>query len=96
MTKAGGMEMPGDVIGVIALDEVVLHGWDLAVATGQPYDVPTDLLEPLVPFLSHVAEPEMEPMRAGLFGPVVAVPDDAPLFDRLLGLAGRDPNWAPR
>ena len=33
--------------------------------------------------------------RAGLFGPVVKVPDDAPAFDRVLGLAGRDPGWRP-
>jgi hypothetical protein len=31
----------------------------------------------------------------GLFGPVVPVPDGAPLFDRLLGQTGRDPRWAP-
>jgi hypothetical protein len=29
----------------------------------------------------------------GLFGPLVPVPDDAPLFDRLIGLTGRDPSW---
>jgi uncharacterized protein (TIGR03086 family) len=93
MTKVGGLEMPGDVVGVVALDEVVLHSWDLAVATRQRYDPPAELLPILVPFLEHVAEPEMEPARNGLFGPVVAVPDGAPLFDRILGLAGRDPKW---
>jgi hypothetical protein len=32
-------------------------------------------------------------MRDGMYGPVVPVPADAPLFDRLLGQAGRDPAW---
>jgi len=93
MTKVGGMDMPGEVVGVVALDEVVLHSWDLAVAIGQRYDPPAELLPLLVPFLEHVAEPGMEAARSGLFGPVVTVPDGAPLFDRVLGLAGRDPNW---
>jgi uncharacterized protein (TIGR03086 family) len=94
MTKVGGMDMPGEVVGVIALDEIVLHGWDLAVATGHSYDVPTAMLEPLIPFLQHVAEPDMAPAREGLFGPVVPVSENAPLFDRVLGLAGRDPSWS--
>jgi uncharacterized protein (TIGR03086 family) len=95
MTHVGGQDFPGEVAGVIALDEVVMHGWDLAVATGQPYAVPDDLLQPLMPFLEHVAEPGMEAAREGLFGPVVPVADDAPLLHRVLGLAGRDPNWSP-
>ena len=35
-------------------------------------------------------------MPAGEAGPVVPVPADAPVMDRLLGQTGRDPGWAPR
>ena len=38
LTMAGPVEMPGDEAALVALDEVTVHAWDLAVATGQPYD----------------------------------------------------------
>ncbi len=38
LTMAGPVEMPGDEAALVALNEVTVHAWDLAVATGQPYD----------------------------------------------------------
>lgn len=96
MTHIGGIDMPGDAAGVVGLDELVLHGWDLARATGQSYDVDEESVQPLMGFLTHMAEPGMVEARQGLFGPVVSVPDKAPLLDRALGLAGRDPAWSSR
>lgn len=95
MTKVGGIEMPGDAAGIVALDEVVIHGWDVARATGRGYEVETALLEGLLGFLNHMAEPDMAAAREGLFGPVVDVPTDAPLLHRVLGLTGRNPAWSP-
>jgi hypothetical protein len=37
MTEAGGLRMPADVMGAVALDQLVLHGWDLAGATSQSF-----------------------------------------------------------
>lgn len=90
-TAAGGVDLPGEVAGVVALDELVIHGWDLAVATGQPagYDGPG--LDAVHGMVQHFRSAGVE----GLFGPAVDVPDDAPQLDRILGLAGRDPGWAP-
>ena len=90
MSKAGGVDLPGAVAAAVALDEVVLHGWDLARATGQPYDVDAASTAVVLGFVKQAAE-----LPHDIFGPAVAVPDDAPDFALALGLSGRDPNWTP-
>lgn len=92
-TQAGGIDLPADVAGLVALDELVVHGWDLARACG--YALPGDpvLLEAVHDFVAGVGDDEAS--REGLFGPIVPVPHDAPLIDRIVGLAGRDPRWTP-
>lgn len=92
LTQAGGQDIPGEIAGVIALDEVIVHGWDLAVATGQGFACEPGLAEAALGFVEPAVErnPEGTP---GLFGPPVPVPPDAPVLDRLLGLTGRDPAW---
>ncbi|MPY46603.1 TIGR03086 family protein, partial [Streptomyces phyllanthi] len=88
-TRAGGITLPGAVAGAVAADELVVHGWDLARATGQEYAPDPTALEAAHGFLLAAAE---DPTRGGgIFGPVVPVPDDAPLLDRVIGLSGRDP-----
>ena len=37
MTQAGGVDLPGEVAGLVALNELVVHGWDIATASGQDY-----------------------------------------------------------
>lgn len=94
MTAAGGVDLPGEVAGFVAIDEVVVHGWDLAVATGQDYPCPAEPVEAALGFVRPAAE-ENPQGTPGLFGPPVPVPRDAPLLDQLLGLTGRDPSWRP-
>jgi uncharacterized protein (TIGR03086 family) len=95
MTEAGGQRMPAEVIGVIALDEVVLHGWDLARSTGQSFACDPAGTAAVLEFTRTSALPGHAAGRQGLFGPVVTVAADAPAFDRALGFAGRDPAWTP-
>ena len=33
MTHAGGVDLPAEVAGVVALDEVIVHGWDIAATS---------------------------------------------------------------
>jgi hypothetical protein len=52
----------------------------------------TQLSDELVQGMWDEFAPDVEEWRKmGVFGPAIAVPDDAPLQDRLLGLVGRDP-----
>lgn len=92
MTAVGGVELPAHTAAVVALDELVLHGWDLSRASGQPYDVDQASVQVCLEFVAAAARPEGVP---GLFGPPVDVPADAPPLDQLVGLSGRDPAWAP-
>ncbi|MGW8485849.1 TIGR03086 family metal-binding protein [Streptomyces sp. NPDC055886] len=92
MTRAGGVELPGEVAGAVALNELVVHGWDLARATGQPYMAGEAELRSCEALL---APDEDDPDRGGIFGPPVPVPDGAPLLERVIGLSGRRPDWRP-
>lgn len=93
MTRAGGVELPGEVAGAVVVDELVIHGWDLAQAIGRLYAPDPAALDAAHGFLLMAAE---DPNRGGgLFGPVVPVAEDAPLLERAVGLSGRDPMWRP-
>ncbi|MEU8888381.1 TIGR03086 family metal-binding protein [Streptomyces sp. NPDC048442] len=91
-TAAGGTTLPAGVAAQIALDELVLHGWDLARATGQAFDCDKPSLQVVYALLAPEAD---NPARAPMFGPVVDVPYGSPFLDRVVGLGGRDPKWSP-
>ncbi|WP_210575696.1 TIGR03086 family metal-binding protein [Streptomyces sp. GESEQ-4] len=92
-TRAGGVPLSGAEAGAVAVDELVIHGWDLARATGQPYEPDPAALQLCHGLLLAAAD---DPSRGdGIFGPVVQVLEDAPLLDRAVGLSGRDPGWTP-
>jgi uncharacterized protein (TIGR03086 family) len=90
MTQAGGVELPVEIMGLVALSDLVLHGWDVAHAAGISFDVPDKILQ-VVFELHHPPQPQDE--CDGALGPVVEVLEDATLVDRLAGLTGRDPRW---
>ncbi|MFJ4613425.1 TIGR03086 family metal-binding protein [Streptomyces griseus] len=107
MTRAGGVELPGEAAGAVALNELVVHGWDLARSTGQPYAAGEAELRSCEALLAPAAAggPDggadadgadaADGSDGGLFGVPVPVPDGAPLLDRVIALSGRRPDWRP-
>ena len=91
-TTIAGMSMPAAEVGLVGLHEVFVHGWDLAAATGQQYRADPAGAQACLDYGVELAASAPD-MRAQIYGPVVPVPDDAPLLDRVVGQAGRDPGW---
>lgn len=81
----------------VASEDLVIHGWDLARATGQEHELDPREVERMWPAAQQIDERLRTPGAFGpgvvVYGPMVDVPDDAPVADRLLGLLGRDPCW---
>jgi uncharacterized protein (TIGR03086 family) len=95
-TRVGGVDLPGGVVGLIGLNEVLVHGWDLARSTGLPYAPDEASLQASHGLLAPATGSEDGATSAeNLFGPRFEVPADAPLLDRVIGLNGRDPGWRP-
>jgi uncharacterized protein (TIGR03086 family) len=94
MTRVGGIDLPGHVAGVVGLDELIVHGWDIAVASGQHASWDDDLVEAATAYVESTVARNPQGIP-GLFGPPVPVPPSASPLDRLIGLTGRDPAWRP-
>lgn len=91
MTKAGGVDLPGEIAGKVTMNELLVHGWDVARASGQSFDCDAESLNVALEFASMAAE--QSEGGGGPFGPPVEVPADAPVLDRVIALTGRDPHW---
>ncbi len=95
-TPAGQMTVAEQIDQVVS-DDLVLHGWDLARATGQDETMDPVDVQRLWTSTSAIPPDVMEKYRTPdafgpgieVFGTEIAVPDDAPLQDRLLGYIGR-------
>jgi uncharacterized protein (TIGR03086 family) len=80
-------QVPGFVVLQLRIVEALVHGWDVARATGQDLAVPDDLVNPALTFsrsqLSNIP-PDRRP-----FGPAQPIPGHRPLIDQLAALLGR-------
>ncbi len=85
--------VPGSVIVHLRISELLIHGWDIARATGQPTDLDPELGQASLAWARQNLVPELRGDEDGgyAFGPEVPVSDTAPLHDRLAAFFGRDP-----
>src|SRR5215468_4430315 len=82
-------EMPGPALAGFTTLDILMHGWDLAKATGQPADLDGRLAAHVLGFAEQaLATPES---RASRIGPPVAVGGDTPVTQRLAAFLGRQP-----
>ena len=70
----------------ITFAELLVHGWDLARATGQRLDVPDSMAQQALAGAKARMRPEA---RQSAFGPEQPAPADAPALDQLAAFLGR-------
>jgi uncharacterized protein (TIGR03086 family) len=87
-------ELPfGTVPGVMAANmgfvETLVHGWDIAKATGQQPEMDPELSEAVLALMSEIPADQMR--QPGMFGPEVSCAEGASIHDRLVAFLGRQP-----
>ena len=87
-SEAGVIEKTGPSLG-IAFTDLLVHGWDLARATGQEATMPTGLPEAAYGMIHGRFTDEQ---RKGIFKPEIPVAESASAQDKLLAYTGRDPS----
>jgi len=82
-------DVPGAAVISLHFVDTLVHGWDLAKATGQDDTIEPELamtaLDMVQPFIDD------DVRQGGDFGPEVPVGPDAPPYQRLVGFLGRTP-----
>jgi uncharacterized protein (TIGR03086 family) len=85
-------ELPGTAFIELRTSDLLVHAWDLAIATGQPTDLDPELAEYVLAFSKQMMN------RPGLrgddrpFGEEQRCGDERPAADRVTAFLGRDPS----
>ncbi|HEY9374016.1 TIGR03086 family metal-binding protein [Streptomyces sp.] len=89
---SGSMGLPARTLGAMVLLDLTVHAWDLARATGRPFEPEPAVVDGLAPVVETMGPMARE---REVFGDEVAVAESATPFERLLAATGRDAGaWA--
>jgi uncharacterized protein (TIGR03086 family) len=80
-------EVAGDAFARFVVLDGLIHGWDLATATGQPYDPPAALVAEVDAFARDAIVPAMR--EAEMFAAPAPTPADATPIEQLAAFTGR-------
>ena len=85
--------VPGHVALALALTDAVVHGWDLATATGQDTSIDDGVAAVLLGGAEQMIGPQMRQPdgERPVFAQPVPVDPDRPAADRLIAFLGRTP-----
>jgi uncharacterized protein (TIGR03086 family) len=75
--------------------DTLIHGWDIAVATDQPFGCDAETARLLVRIAREVPADQAAREPGRPFRPAVDLQAAASPFDQALALTGRDPSWSP-
>lgn len=89
--SAGGVEMDAPDNAVVGIEELTVHGWDLARATGQGIHVADASLDQIDRFFDLFAD--QIATGEGPFGPAASPSEGATRLERTIARTGRDPSW---
>jgi uncharacterized protein (TIGR03086 family) len=79
--------MPGATFACVVAFDGLVHGWDLAVATGQPYNLDDELVEAVTGFARVALTDELR--ATGMFAAPTGAPADATPIEALAAFSGR-------
>ena len=82
-----GGEMPGAVFARLVAFDGLVHGWDLATSTGQPWDLDDDLVAEVDAFARQAITDEMR--DGDTFAAEQPTAGDASALERLVAFTGR-------
>jgi uncharacterized protein (TIGR03086 family) len=91
-----GSGTPAADVAAMLIAEMVLHGWDVARATGQEYSCDEAVAASVLATVEAQGELFRQYQGFAAVVPLAGGEADATVLDQALSLSGRDPQWKPR